>query len=127
MKSGIGFEINLNSAYIDKVSKEAVLGCRDAMKLLYEDMKEAQVMPYKTGHMQDEATKVQKRGKVVTLITDTPYAKRLYYHPEYNFNHEHNAHAKAFWTEDYVDGDKKDFLLKATAECIRKRLGRKQK
>lgn len=27
----------------------------------------------------------------------TPYARRLYYHPEYNFSHENNSQAGAYW------------------------------
>lgn len=27
----------------------------------------------------------------------TPYARRLYYHPEYEFNKEHNAEAGGYW------------------------------
>ncbi len=30
---------------------------------------------------------------------NTPYARRLYYHPEYNFSQEHNAHAGGYWFE----------------------------
>lgn len=30
---------------------------------------------------------------------DTPYARRLYYHPEYNFSTEKNAQAGGYWFE----------------------------
>ncbi len=30
---------------------------------------------------------------------NTPYARRLYYHPEYNFSQEHNARAGGYWFE----------------------------
>lgn len=29
----------------------------------------------------------------------TPYARKLYYHPEYNFSTEHNAEAGGYWFE----------------------------
>lgn len=30
---------------------------------------------------------------------NTPYARRLYYHPEYNFSQEKNAEAGGYWFE----------------------------
>ena len=44
-----------------------------------------------------------KDGKV-TLISSTPYARRLYYHPEYNFQTKENPNAKGHWYEDWESG-----------------------
>lgn len=41
--------------------------------------------------------------------TPTPYARRLYFHPEYNFSHAKNPNAKGNWFEDWMSGSKKDF------------------
>jgi len=38
-----------------------------------------------------------QRGKI---IWDTPYARRLYYHPEYNFSKDKNPHARGLWFEE---------------------------
>ena len=41
----------------------------------------------------------------------TPYARRLYYHPEYNFSTEKNAEAGAYWFER-MKQQHKDAILK---------------
>ena len=42
-------------------------------------------------------------------MSDTPYARRLYFHPEYNFNQDKNAHAGGLWFQPYINGNKKKF------------------
>ncbi|AJH78126.1 MULTISPECIES: minor capsid protein [Heyndrickxia] len=46
-----------------------------------------------------------ERGEIVW---DTPYARRLYYHPEYNFSKDKNPHARGLWFDEAkaVRGDK---------------------
>lgn len=34
------------------------------------------------------------------LMWDTPYARRLYYNPQYNFSHEKNPNAGGLWFEN---------------------------
>lgn len=43
----------------------------------------------------------------------TPYARRLYYHPEYNFSQEHNAEAGAYWFERMKQQYKEQILKDA--------------
>lgn len=62
-------------------------------------------------------------GKV-RLVSSTPYARRLYYHPEYHFNKEHNPNAKGRWLDDYMKGGKKqDFAPKAYGKFYKKNAG----
>ena len=61
----------------------------------------------------------------------TPYARRLYYHPEYNFHkskwkdkndreHYGNPNAKAHWFEDWQKGGKhKDFCNKTFTKIMK--------
>ena len=82
-------------------------------------------MPFDTGHLEEDATFVDysnsQNGKV-TLVSSTPYVRRLYYHPEYNFNTSENKNAKGKWYEEWIDGNKKDFCKKTFKEFY-KRLG----
>ena len=68
------------------------------------------VMPFDIGTMQNESTFVREfdapKG-IVTIVTDTKYAMRLYMHPEYNFQKVNNANAKGEWWEDYIRGSKR--------------------
>ena len=43
---------------------------------------------------------------MVTLVSSTPYARRLYYHPEYHFQTKENPNAKGMWYEDWLPGGK---------------------
>lgn len=60
----------------------------------------------------------------VSIVYDTPYARRLYYHPEYNFNKKQNKNAGGLWFAPYIDGSKKDFAKNTFASLLEKELKR---
>lgn len=47
------------------------------------------------------------------VIYNTPYARRLYYHPEYNFSTEHNPQAGGYWFERMKQQHKERILAGA--------------
>jgi hypothetical protein len=70
---------------------------------------EAQVMPFDIGTLQNESTFVdtsQSQYGQVSLVSSEPYARRLYFHPEYHFQTENNPHAKGKWLEDWAEEGK---------------------
>lgn len=80
----------------------------DAIKT---DVMTAAVVPKKTGELErsgfiDESE--IKKG-LVKLTYDTPYARRLYWHPEYKFSQDLNANAQGKWLEEWLSGENKDF------------------
>ena len=79
---------------------------------LHTEVVQAQVMPRDTGHLQNDSTFVDysksKKG-LVSLISQTPYARRLYFHPEYNFSKVENPNAQGKWLEPWISGDEKDW------------------
>lgn len=107
----IRYKLKLNNSKIKQIEdakKKALFETMDALKT---DVIQSQVMPFDVGTMQNESTFVatSKNGKVASLITRTPYAARLYYHPEYDFQKTNNPNAQGQWLEDYISGSKKDF------------------
>lgn len=61
-----------------------------------------------------------KRGKVAVTF-HTPYARRLYWHPEYNFRTDNNPNARGKWMHMYLEGGSKDrFAQKAFTRFLRK-------
>ncbi|MDH6367555.1 MULTISPECIES: hypothetical protein [unclassified Breznakia] len=73
-------------------------------------VRNAQVMPFDTGSMQNEQTFVDDAKKAngqVTIITTSPQARRLYFHPEYDFQTINNPNAKGNWYEDWLPGGTK--------------------
>ena len=73
------------------------------------DLRNAQTMPFDTGNMQNDQTFVDdsksSQGQV-SVVTDVPQARRLYFHPEYNFQTGKNPNAGAGWFDPYIDGEK---------------------
>ena len=76
-------------------------------------------------HIQNNQTFVDKTEDGAVLITGSPQARRLYYHPEYNFQRGKNANAGAAWLEPYISGDKKDFVKTEFAKALKRRIGTK--
>lgn len=78
------------------------------------------------GNLQNESTFVDNsessRGHSM-LISNTPYARRLYYHPEYHFDKGENPKAKGKWYEDYMPGGKHEKFAPNAFKEFYKRLG----
>lgn len=49
----------------------------------------------------------QAESGTVSLVNSTPYARRLYYHPEYRFDKGEHPDAKGKWFEDFTPGGKR--------------------
>lgn len=108
--------------YMQKICAEALVETADALK---SDLVQSQTMPKDTGLLQDRSTFVddsKKNNRKVSIVSDTPYARRLYYHPEYNFKKDKNAEAGGMWFQPYIDGNKKNFANKAFARLLRGKL-----
>lgn len=116
--------IDMSKLYrLDEATKRALEQTAEA---LHTQIISDQVMPFDTGNMQNENTFVDtsKRsdGKV-SIVTSTPYARKMYYHPEYDFRKTNNPNAKGEWLESYVSGSKKDFAKNAFAKLYKKEAG----
>ena len=73
------------------------------------EIRSAQVMPFDNGTMQNAdtyATETYRDGEAVCvdIITDSPQARRLYYHPEYDFQTVNNPNAGGMWYEPWLSG-----------------------
>lgn len=122
----MGFTVKLNKGKLRQLSRAAVMALEETAEALHTEVVQAQVMPFDVGTMQNESTFVdtaESASGTVSLVTSTPYARRLYYHPEYNFRTVNNPHAGGKWLEPWIDGDKKDFCVKAFQELYRREAG----
>lgn len=117
---------------LESLAKTALVQTAEA---LHTEVVQAEVMPRDTGLLQNESTFVDTSlvdlGKV-SIVSSTPYARRLYFHPEYNFHrgewfdeygnsHGGNIAAGGEWFLPWISGDYKDFCPK-TFERIYRRL-----
>lgn len=114
--------IKLDYAAIAAVEKAVRESAQEAMQALYTDLTASETMPKDTGDMQDNQTFIDADAERVSLVTGSPQARRLYYHPEYNFQRGKNANAGALWLEPYITGQKKDFLKDQYSQILRRRL-----
>lgn len=119
--------IKLNMARINELSQAAVRALELTAEELHTEVVQAQVMPFDTGHLEEDATFVDysnsQNGKV-TLVSSTPYVRRLYYHPEYNFQTKENPNAKGKWLDDWLPGgNEADFAPNAFKRLYKKEAG----
>lgn len=80
-----------------------------AEQMWHEKVTDAMV-PLDEGTLQNVSTYIDSSkatNGLVTIVHDIPYAQRLYYHPEYNFDKTINANAQGEWWNDWLEGDKK--------------------
>ena len=103
----------------------ASMALEDTADALLTEIKNAETMPFDTGNMQNENTFVDNSASsegIVTLVTSTPYARRLYYHPEYNFSREEHIAAGAYWLDPWLHGGTRQNFCSEKFEQFYKRL-----
>lgn len=110
------------NAYVKKLMQEALVETADALK---SDLEQSQIMPFDTGALQNRSTFIddsKKNSGVVSIVSDTVYARRLYFHPEYNYQKTHNKNAGGAWFEPYISGNKKKFATKTFTKILKGKL-----
>lgn len=116
-------KVRINQTAIKAITAKAQVALEQTADLLHTKVQQAQVIPRMDGHLQGEAMFVDKSESKygrVSIVHSTPYARRLYYHPEYNFKKDENPNAKAHWFEDWQKGGKHgDFCNKTFAKIMR--------
>ena len=115
-------EIKLDYEKIRQIGQEAIAAASETLEVLYSDLVSSQTMPFDTGDMQNNQTFVESSESGAVLITGSPQARRLYYHPEYNFQRGKNINAGAYWLEPYITGSKKEFAAAEFTEIFKRRV-----
>lgn len=108
--------VKMNMTKLKQLTQAQVTALEMTADALHTEVQQAQVMPFDKGQLQGESFFADyneaQEGKV-QLVTSTPYARRLYYHPEYDFQKIENPNAGGEWYQPWIDGEKKDFAKKA--------------
>lgn len=55
-------------------------------------------IPKDTGELERSGVRASRIGEGI-IKWDTPYARRLYYNPQYDFSEDANPHAQGLWYE----------------------------
>lgn len=119
--------VKLNLSRIRQLDQAAVTALEQTAEAIHTDLVQSQTMPFRSGNTQNESTYVDTgdsaRGRV-ELVTANPYARRLYFHPEYHFYTGENPQAGGAWFESYTEGGaKRDFAGNAFAKLYKRRAG----
>ena len=112
-------ELNMNVLnMLDKAQREAFEQTADATLT---ELRDRQVMPFDTGNLQNDSTFIDDSQKdKVSIVSSTPYARRLYFHPEYNYRRGNNSRAGGKWFESFLNDD---FIQNAYAKLLKQKGG----
>lgn len=85
------------------------------------DIRMSAVVPKDTGELERsgfvDTTELQR--DIARIVFDTPYARRLYWHPEYNFRTDKNRNARGKWMEPYhTAGQKKEWVVETFGKFV---------
>lgn len=122
----VNSRVQLNMPQINRLQRAQVTALEQTAEALHTEVLQAQVFPRDTGNLQNESTFIDysqsNQGKV-TIVSSAPYARRLYFHPEYNFQKK-NPNAKGEWYEDWLPGGRDaEFCTNAFKQFYRRLTG----
>ena len=124
--AGVNGRLIINRQAVKRLDKATQTALEKTAESLHTRVVQSQVMPFDTGTMQNEQffvdSKDSKKGKV-SLVVSTPYARRLYYHPEYNYQTVNNPKAGGHWFDPWINGKQKDYAQKAFKQHLKRERG----
>jgi hypothetical protein len=116
MKVNVKVTLNKQAlAKLDKIQAQAVEMTAEAVKT---DIVTTAVVPKQLGEL-ERSGHVVNEPKKSSIVFDTPYARRIYWHPEYTFRRDKNPNAQGKWMEAYHAGDKREFVKDTFAKFVR--------
>lgn len=120
-------KVKINTGMIKNLCQSQINALEQTAEALHTEVVQAQVMPRDTGALQNEKTFVdyhQSQNGTVQIISEGPYARRLYFHPEYNFQTFENPFAGGEWFKPWLPGGvSEDFAREAFKKLYRKEAG----
>lgn len=123
-------EINVDLSTLGNVHRAAQDAALETVGALRGEIVNAQVMPFDTGALQGSISGIDQFEDGEDIHTtlcagDTPYARRLYFHPEYNFQTVNNPNAQGLWAQAWLPGgNQESFVPDAFRECLERRLSK---
>lgn len=118
--------IKLDEAKLKELTKQQYISLAQTADAILTDIRDSRTMPFDTGNLQNDNTFIddsQKEHGRVSVVSLAPYARRLYYHPEYNFRTNNNHSAGGKWFDPYASGNKSDFARETFAKLFKRNGG----
>jgi hypothetical protein len=116
--------VKLDQSKINKLAQAQIRALEMTAEAVKSDVVASQVVPKDVGTLERSAyveTSKSKEGKAAVGF-NTPYARRLYYHPEYNFRTDKNPNAQGRWMDMYLPGGSKERFAQNTFTRFLKQL-----
>lgn len=114
--------LKLNPGAIKKIEDAAIKSLPLTMEAMKTEINNMQVVPKEIGNLEESAVVGAENNKGF-ISYNTPYARKLYYHPEYNFRQDKNPNAQGRWLDPFIHGDKKDWLTKTYGILLKQNSG----
>lgn len=119
MTKYVSSKVVINQKAIKELNNAAIRALEMTGDYVLDAVVNAQVVPFgdsfERGGKTHQGGTLQESGYVnneqsskghVQIVFNTPYARRLYFHPEYNFRKDDNPNAKGKWLEDWSEKGK---------------------
>ncbi len=123
----VNSKITINEGLIKRISQAQISALEKTAEALHTEVVQAQVIPRDTGALQNEKTFVDYSQSVhgkASIVHEGPYARRLYFHPEYNFQKYENPFAMGEWYRPWLPGGiYEKFVIDAYAAFYKKGAG----
>lgn len=138
MSFSVTSKIKLNLPVLKQLDTAQQTALRNTTDALLRQIKNSQVMPFDTGNLQNESTFADYANLAegeTKIVSSTPYARRLYFHPEYKFHravwvdndgkkHGANKNAGGKWLAPWLKGGtRQNFCQKAFARFYKQEAG----
>lgn len=120
MRTAVGSRIIMDSSALEKLDRAQMQALSMTADEVMSELKNAGVMPFDKGQMQNANTFVDDgtaNSGTASIVTASPQARRLYFHPEYHFTKRHNTEAGGKWFERF---DTVEPVSRIYAEMFRK-------
>ena len=114
-------DVKLNNAKINRLIDAHTKALEMTTEAVLSDIKTSAVVPKDTGELERSGfvDLSEIKNYIARIVFDTPYARRLYWHPEYNFRKDKNANAQGKWMESYLTGEKQQFIKDTYSKFIK--------
>lgn len=103
---------------LEKIQRQALEMTAEAV---LSDIRASAVVPKDTGELERSGfvDLSEITQGVARIVFSTPYARRLYWHPEYNFRQDKNPNARGKWMEPYhTPGQKQEWVQETFGKFV---------
>lgn len=121
-------EIRVDLSGLENIDRAAMDAALETVGAIRGEILTAQVTPKDNSKLEESGGAINQfvDGNEIHTelgLGDTPYARRMYFHPEYNFQKVNNPNAQGKWAEHWLPGgDKEDFVPDTFRQRMEERL-----